>query len=157
MRKHLLVLVIISPILFTMTTGLSGLVASSTASWTTGGPYGGHVNSLAMAGSNPDVIYAGTGRGVFATIDGGSTWTKRGLPDTWIRVVQVAPDNPDIVYAGTSDGIYKSVDGGTNWTPRNGLSGTLSGARINAVAIDPQNHETLYAGTGRWLQQPLGE
>jgi photosystem II stability/assembly factor-like uncharacterized protein len=33
----------------------------------------------------------------------------------------------------------------------------LSGAWVNAIAIDPLNHETLYAGTGRWLQQPPEE
>jgi len=157
MRKHLLVLMLISPVLFSMKTGLSGLDSSNTASWTTGGPYGGHVYSLAMASSNPDIAYAGTSKGVFATLDGGSTWMKTGLPDTSIRVVQVAPDNPDIVYVGTKDGIYKSEDGGVNWTQRNGLFATLSGAWVNAIAIDPLDNEILYAGTGRWLQQPPEE
>jgi photosystem II stability/assembly factor-like uncharacterized protein len=134
-----------------------GIFTPNGDTWTTGGPYGGFINSLAMSGSNPDIIYAGTSRGVFATLDGGSTWMKRGLPDTSIRVVQAAPDNPDFVYAGTKDGIYKSEDGGINWTQRNGLPEKLSGAWVNAITIDPQNHEILYAGTGRALQQPPEE
>jgi len=152
MRKHLLVLMLISPVLFSMKTGLSGLDSSNTASWTTGGPYGGYVYSLAMAGSNPDIVYAGTSKGVFATLDGGSTWTKTGFPEILVRVVQVAPDNPNIVYAGTDDGIYKIEDGGSTWTQKG-----LSGARVNAIAIDPLNPAILYAGTGWPLKIDSGE
>lgn len=143
MRKYLFVAILSSLVLFTMTTGLSGLVTSSSDSWTTGGPYGGYINSLAMAGTNPDVIYAGTESGLFKTVDGGDTWTGTGFPNTLVRVVQVAPGNPNTVYAGTDDGIYKSEDGGSIWTQKG-----LSGARVNAIAIDPGNPLTLYAGTG---------
>ena len=59
-------------------------------SWTTGGPYGGYINSMAMA-PNPDVIYAGTEGGVFKTIDGGDTWTVTGFPQIPVRAIQVAP------------------------------------------------------------------
>ena len=65
------------------------------ASWTTGGPYGGYINNLAMA-TNPDVIYAGTkSGGVFKTVDGGDTWAKTGFPEIQVRVVQVVPENPE--------------------------------------------------------------
>jgi len=62
------------------------------ASWTSGGPYGGDVNCLAMARSNPDVIYAGTKTGVYKTVDGGDNWTKTGFADTGVRTIQVAPN-----------------------------------------------------------------
>lgn len=64
------------------------------ASWTSGGPPGGYINTLAMA-TNPDVIYAGTEFGVFKTVDGGDTWTKTNFPEIPVRVIQVAPENPD--------------------------------------------------------------
>jgi len=143
MRKYLFAALLSSLILFATTTGLSGLVTSSSASWTTGGPYGGYVNSLAMATANPDIIYAGTQSGVFKTADGGTTWTKTGFPETLVRVVQVAPDDPDIVYAGTDDGIYKSENGGSTWTRKG-----LSGARVNTIAINPLTSLVVYTGTG---------
>ena len=104
------------------------------ADWDSGGPPGGNVNSMAMAATNPDILYAGTDRGIFKSIDGGTNWTKTGFSEALVRAVQVAPNNADIVYAGTDfggppvpteDGIYKSEDGGTTWTPKG-----LTGARV---------------------------
>ncbi len=114
------------------------------AFWNSGGPYGGYVNCMAMAATNPDIIYAGTDSGLFKTVDGGDTWTRTGFPELIVGVVQATPDNPDIIYAGTDDGIYKSEDGGNTWTRKG-----LSEARVNAIAIDPLNHDILYAGTGK--------
>ena len=120
--------------------------------WTTNGPYGGYINSLAMATTNPDTIYAGTGGGrVFKTIDGGDTWTGTALSGSSVRIIQVAPDNPDIVYAGTSDGIYKTEDGGSSWTQKG-----LPGAIVNTIAIDSTNSDILYAGTGEPYEEVIG-
>jgi photosystem II stability/assembly factor-like uncharacterized protein len=128
--------------------------AQAQGSWTTGGPYTDtYINTLAMAEGNPDIIYAGTVRGVFKTVDGGYTWTKINFPDIEVRAVAVVSDNPGIVYVGTDhgappvypeDGIYKSEDGGSTWTQKG-----LSGARVNTIAIDPLNPQILYAGTGK--------
>jgi hypothetical protein len=60
------------------------------ASWISRGPYGGYINSMAMA-ANPDVIYAGTASGIFKTVTGGVSWTKTGFPDIRVNEVQVAP------------------------------------------------------------------
>jgi photosystem II stability/assembly factor-like uncharacterized protein len=123
---------------------LSGVLSTNSTPWTTEGPFGGYINSLTLATTNPDIIYAGTDGGLFKTIDSGHIWTKTSFPEMVVRVVQVVPDNPDIVYAGTTDdGIYKSEDGGDTWTQKG-----LSGARVNAIAIDPINPYTLYAGAG---------
>jgi photosystem II stability/assembly factor-like uncharacterized protein len=144
----------------TLTLAQAFTAYADTASWSSGGPCGGYLDSLAMA-TNPDIIYAGTKSGVFKTVDGGATWTKTGFPENRVRVVQVAPDNPAIVYAGTDhgappvsaeDGIYKSEDGGSTWTHKG-----LSGARVNAIAIDPFNPDILYAGTGKPLSSYGGE
>ena len=130
-------------------------------SWTTGGPYADtYINTLAMAEGDPDIIYAGTVRGVFKTVDGGYAWTKINFPDIAVRSIAVAPDNPDIVYAGTTDhwpissedGIYKSEDGGSTWTQKG-----LSGAQVNTIAIDPLNPQILYAGTGEPKSSYNGE
>src|SRR6476620_6918833 len=95
------------------------------------------VGALAVAPSDSNVIYAGTGEttiridvthgdGVYKSTDAGKTWSHIGLEDTrFIGKVRVHPDNPDIVYVAAlghafgpnkERGVYKSVDGGKSWT-----------------------------------------
>ena len=94
------------------------------------------IGDIAIAPSNPDIVYVGSGEpnnrqsstsgnGVYKTIDGGKTWTHIGLADTQsIARVVVNPINPEIVYVaamghlfGPNDerGLFKSVDGGKTW------------------------------------------
>lgn len=84
---------------------------------------------LAMAASNPNTIYLGTGEG-FGNLDGvqgngmyksadrGATWSY--LPSTAnfddINRAIVSPVNENIVVVATQTGIYKTTDGGQNWT-----------------------------------------
>jgi photosystem II stability/assembly factor-like uncharacterized protein len=94
------------------------------------------VGALAVAESDPNVIYAGTGEttirldvvhgdGVYKSSDAGRTWKHVGLKDTrHIGRIRVHPDNPDIVYVGAlghafgpneERGVFKSTDGGATW------------------------------------------
>lgn len=128
------------------------------ASWTSGGPPGGYIDCMALAQTNPDIIYIGTFQGVFKTINGGADWQKAGLSAPSIWSIQIAPDDSNIVYAGTyRDGIYKSEDGGRTWIPRNGVSKMLSGQQVNAIAIDPKASNTVYVGAGKVLGFYPGE
>ncbi len=68
-----------------------------------------------------------------------------------VRGLDVHPSNPDIVYIGAAaGGIWKTTDGGATWTDK---SGDLSRLTFGSVAIDPNNTDVIYAGTGetRWL------
>jgi hypothetical protein len=65
------------------------------------------------------------------------------------------PHDPSIVYAGTTVGVFKSTDGGHEWFASNaGLPlpagfkdySAANGPYVYALAIDPQNSNTLYAG-----------
>ena len=97
----------------------TSLVYSQPSSWTSDGPYvDTDIYSLAMAVSNPDILYAGTSRGVFKSVDSGLNWTRTGNLLALTRVVQVDPTNSDVVFAGTDDGIYKSDNGGSTWTQK---------------------------------------
>jgi len=70
----------------------------------------GSVGALAVAESDPNIVYAGMGEqairgnashgdGVYKSIDAGRTWTHLGLADTrQIGRVRIHPKNPDIVY-----------------------------------------------------------
>ncbi len=96
----------------------------------------GSVGAIAVAPSQPDVIYIGTGEpqlrdcvswgdGVYKSTDGGETWKHLGLKETrHISRVRVHPENPDLVYVaaignpfGPSEdrGVYRSKDGGETW------------------------------------------
>lgn len=86
------------------------------------------VGAVALAPSNTNIIYVGTGEqtegnGVYKSTDAGATWTNIGLVDThYINTVLVDPRNPNVVVVGamgdstTSDnrGVYKSTDGRQN-------------------------------------------
>ena len=94
------------------------------------------IGALAVAPSNPKIIYVGTGEtdirsdlasgmGVYKSTDGGETWKYTGLKETrQIAKIVVDPGNPDIVYVGAlghaygpnaERGVYKSTDGGATW------------------------------------------
>ncbi|MBS1700139.1 MAG: glycosyl hydrolase [Armatimonadetes bacterium] len=94
------------------------------------------VGAIAIAPSNPDVIYAGTGErdirgdisegdGIYKSSDGGKTWSHIGLEATrTISRIVVDPKDPNTVWVAalghvygksTERGIYKSTDGGATW------------------------------------------
>lgn len=83
---------------------------------------------LAMAASNPDVIYMGTGEGfanvdrvrghgMYKSINRGQTWIYLPTTNSFgdVNRVIIDPANGDVVVAATSTGIYKSTNGGSNW------------------------------------------
>jgi photosystem II stability/assembly factor-like uncharacterized protein len=87
------------------------------------------IGALALAPSNPEIIYVGTGeetpgKGMYKSTDGGKTWTEAGLNFThYITAIVVDPRDPNIVLASARDyfsasplrGIYKTTDGGQTW------------------------------------------
>ena len=94
------------------------------------------IGALAVAPSDPNVIYAGTGEttirldvsygdGVYKSTDSGKTWTHLGLEETrHIGEIRVHPNDPDLVYVAAlghafgpnpERGVYRSRDGGRNW------------------------------------------
>jgi len=87
------------------------------------------------------------GRTLFKTIDEGNNWESinTGLP-VHRAVTAIAVDRltPSTLYAGTAGlGVFKSTNGGANWVPAN--SGL--GLSINALAIDPQASNVVFAAT----------
>ena len=130
------------------------------------------IGAIAVAPSNPDVIYIGggqpeprydvqSGRGVYKSTDGGRTWTDLGLADTkYIGRIWVSPTNPNTVvvgavghFFGPSDarGIFRSTDGGRTWTHPLAPGGFTG---VNDVVSDPKNPRTLFASTWEARQYP---
>ena len=121
------------------------------------------IGDLAVAPSNPDVLWVGTGEanifrasmpgvGIYKSTDAGRTFAHMGLSDTQtIARVIVHPANADTVFVAASGhewtdneerGVFKTTDGGRTWkkvfyrSPRTGA--------IDLV-MDPANPNTLYA------------
>ena len=132
----------------------------------------GSVGALAVAGSDPNVIYAGMGEacvrgnasggdGVYKSVDAGKTWRNVGLKDSYhIGAVVVHPKNPDLVYVAAlghlwgpnaERGVYRSNDGGATW--KQVLTrGPEAGA--SDLSMDPTNPRVLYAAFWNVSRKP---
>jgi photosystem II stability/assembly factor-like uncharacterized protein len=129
---------------------------------------------IAIAPSNPDIIWAGTGEqqnrqstswgyGVYRSTDSGATWTHKGLVETrHIGRVRVHPENPDVAYVAAlgnlwapseTRGVYKTTDGGATWTKVLYVD-EFTGA-VDLV-MDPSDPNTLYAAAYQRLRRTWG-
>jgi photosystem II stability/assembly factor-like uncharacterized protein len=115
----------------------------------------GTVQALAVAPSDPSVVYADSGNGVFVSVDAGATWTRRS-DKSHVLAFAVDPTNPSIVWAGSGrigdsdrdSGLWKSTDGGASWTLLTVTpTGSFGQFPTYAVAIDSVVPSTVYAGT----------
>jgi len=145
------------PLSWVATALLLAMVAPQLAvarDWVERGPDGGSVQALAMAPSDPMIVYAGTkGNGVFRSNDGGASWTaaRAGMGRASVHAVAVHPRDARVLFAGTSDGwVFASQDGGTNWHRANGSGGAAlpTGMPIASLALDDAEPPTLCAATG---------
>lgn len=125
----------------------------NTISEVSGGP-----TSIAFDPVSSDIIYVGSSQnGIYKSIDSGSTWTQKnnGLPsysfgDAWVDSVAVDPNNNSVVWAGTNgrEGIFKSEDGGENWVLEGLDEFTEDVYKIQTIAINPNNSNTILIGAG---------
>jgi photosystem II stability/assembly factor-like uncharacterized protein len=127
------------------------------------------IGAIAVAISDPDVIYVGTGEstirpdqatgmGMYKSTDAGKTWQFIGLKETQdIAMIAVDPHNPDRVFAAAMGhvygpnperGIFRSLDGGKTWKKVLYTNEYVSG---DDVEIDPANPNIVYATM--WQQQ----
>src|SRR5215467_9486634 len=121
------------------------------------------VGAIAVADSDPNVIYVGMGEscirgnvahgdGVYRSDDGGKTWRHAGLPDSQhIARVRVHPRDANLVYAAVlghvfgpneERGVFRSADGGRSWT-RSLFRSNRAGACD--LSMDATNPRVLYA------------
>jgi hypothetical protein len=85
--------------------------------------------------------------------DGGTTWTHSMISTSGATAYPYSlgldPSHPDTIYVGGYEGsgsaLYRTLDGGTSWTK---LTTTIMTSYIYAVAVNPTNPSTIFAGTG---------
>ncbi len=136
------------------------------------GYFGGSVGAIAVAESDPNVIYVGggevtvrgnvsSGYGIWKTVDAGKSWEQMGLPDSrHIARIRIHPKDHNIAYvaamgnlykANEERGIYKTTDGGKTWNRI-----LFENNEVGAVdlCMDPNNPRILYATTWRIKRTP---
>ena len=138
------------------------------------------IGALALAPSDPAIMYAGTGEaairsditygaGVYKSTDGGMHWRSVGLVDTrHIGKILVDPRNPDVVLVAalghaygpnTERGVFRTADGGRTWTKvlyKDPDTGAID------LAADPREPQVVYAALYQarrtpWEQYPPDE
>ena len=123
------------------------------------------IGAVAVAESNPDIVYIGGGEtqlrgsitqgdGVYKSTDAGKTWKHLGLEETQaIARIRVHPTNPDLVYVAAlghpygdneQRGVFRSKDGGETWEKVLYVSPKAGAADL---IIDRTNPQVLYAST----------
>jgi photosystem II stability/assembly factor-like uncharacterized protein len=130
------------------------------------------IGSLAVATSEPNTIYAGTGEtdmpsdisfgdGVYKSTDGGVTWRNIGLTDSrHIGTILVDPHDANIVLVAALGhafgpnpmrGVYRSTDGGAHWQQilgKNDDTGAID------LCFDPGNSQVVYASLWQTRRPP---
>ena len=130
------------------------------------------IGAVAVAPSNPDIVYVGTGEGnprnsqssgngMYKSTDGGKTWRYLGFKESRnVYRMLVHPEDERIVWAGVLGdpfrdsemrGLYKSVDGGDSWK-KVLYSNASSG--IAELVMDPGNPDRLIAALWEFRRSP---
>jgi len=132
----------------------------------------GSTGCVAVADSDPNVIYLGTGsddvrsnvstgRGMYKSTDGGQTWKFIGLYNAGqIGSVRIHPTNPDIVWVSAQGdafksnaerGVFKTTDGGQTWRKLLFVSDTVGAMDVE---LQPGNPNVVYAWMSRLERKP---
>ena len=130
------------------------------------------IGALAVAPSNPSVIYAGTGEadirsdfdtgdGIYKTTNAGKTWSYAGLREAhMIAKLVIDPRDPNVVYAASMGhvfkpnaerGIFKTTDGGATWRKILYVDSNTGGVDL---VMDSRNSNVLYAAMWQAQRQP---
>jgi photosystem II stability/assembly factor-like uncharacterized protein len=116
----------------------------------------GIVRCLTSDLRSPNVVYAGTDKGLYRSDDGGGQWSLLDTPmkGSMVWSTAIDPVEPDTMFAGTgtpsTPAIYRSTDSGRNWQ-RLGVDiaadcPNVGIPRPTGISIDPTNHRRVWVG-----------
>lgn len=108
---------------------------------------GSGVSFLAFDPVLTGVLYCGSFRHPFRSLDGGLTWLRIAngmVEDTEVFAIDFSPSDPNDFWAATCGWVYRTTDGASNWTRyREGLADR----RSQAVRVDPRDPNRILVGT----------
>jgi len=132
----------------------------------------GSIGAIAVAPSDPNVVYVGTGSacprgnvspgdGVYRSVDAGATWRHIGLPEAGqIGRIAVHPADPDVAYVAAlghvfgpnpERGVYRTTDGGLTWSKVLYVSDRAGAVDLS---MDPSNPRILFAAIWEMQRSP---
>ncbi|MBM3284584.1 MAG: hypothetical protein FJY81_01790 [Candidatus Aminicenantes bacterium] len=130
------------------------------------------IGAIAVAPSNPDIVWVGTGEaynarsshcgdGVYKSTDAGKTWKNMGLRDSHhVARIVIHPGNPDVVYVAAMGhlfsfneerGVFKTTDGGATWEKVLYINEKVG---VIDLAMNLKNPDILYAATYEKYRYP---
>ncbi len=123
--------------------------------------HGQSIRALTAAPSNPNIVIAGTLKGVYRSTDGGDHWkliSPEGSHELHeVESIAIDPVNPDIIYAGTWHLPWKTIDGGQHWT--NMKEGIIDDSDVFSIIVDPKDPKIVFASacSGIYKSQTAGD
>jgi photosystem II stability/assembly factor-like uncharacterized protein len=128
--------------------------------WTTDGPTGVRIKSIAINPLDHYNIYIGTvDDRLYRSTDAGQTWCHLSQADMAVDIIAIAihPFGPDTIYVGTDAGMYKSTDAGDNWQMLYPPQGVRNDYR--AIVINPAYPNIIIAGgaSNEWKSTDSGQ
>jgi photosystem II stability/assembly factor-like uncharacterized protein len=119
------------------------------------------IESLSIAPTEPNVLAAGTSKGVYLSTNAGETWRRASQENNSemqdITALAFDPKNATIIYAGTPHLPWKTTDAGANWHPIH--AGLIDDSDIFSIRVDPKQPQLIYASacSGIYRSEDSGE
>jgi photosystem II stability/assembly factor-like uncharacterized protein len=115
---------------------------AAVGNWTSGGPYGGDVITLASHPSNPSTVYATGSNQIYKSVDAGASWASTSLGGPFDLILPTSEGS--VAYAAITGQsvIYRTIDGGETWVDKENTLGSLL-----SLAADRNDPMTIYAVT----------
>ncbi|HEX3127565.1 MAG TPA: hypothetical protein VH394_09550 [Thermoanaerobaculia bacterium] len=135
---------VLSALILLLATPLAAQLNGAAGEWRRLGPEGGFVYDLAVAPSNPRVVYASTQGAFFRSLDGGVSWAWTSDEQSTYQPTVDAAD-PLLVYAQLGYAL-RSRDGGATWEPLD-----VPADSIRQLAAHPRTAKTVFAATTEGL------